>query len=298
MTTADQARMRIIPSSNGVIYPGQTIYFIPYFSNDGPGTADRVTMESTVAPGLKVTEVYGGPCRQTGEATVACEWPSTPPRDRFGWTKISVTLDADHPAGTTVSATLALTAYRDGSASDRAEHTITWQVKHAPTYPGPDSSAFPHPRTLTVRAVPSAESERRRLAQQFVWADFQPTGYYLNPHTDLFVTVTGLPADAPSPELIVGTPALAQPENEHDITPSPQTFPLTSGTTTVRVFYGGLLYLRHTTEPGRTVPDVTVTLGEQALPVPLYRQGITTQAQWAAMLEAATVPLGLVRPIM
>ncbi|MET9324149.1 M60 family metallopeptidase [Streptomyces sp. NPDC003038] len=27
------------------------------------------------------------------------------------------------------------------------------------------------------------------------------------------------------------------------------------------------------------------------MPVPLYRQGMTTQAQWAAMLDASTVPL-------
>jgi hypothetical protein len=287
-------RLRLAGGGGGIVYQGQTVHYMPYLYNDGSSGADRVVLETVCSSGLAVTYVYGQPKETTVTARrVQCTWRKAPPGERVGWTKFSVTLNADQPAGTTVTAAVNATAYRGDAVCDRVQQTLSWDVAASPVHPRPtEESVFPHPREMTVTALPSAGNEQQRLAHNHRWADFHPTGYYLNPRTDLTVTVTGLPADAASRcELLVGTPGLATAEDENRNRPEPTAFPLAAGVTMLRHFYGGLLYVRYTKEPGQDPPDIHVVLGEQALPIPLYRQGTTTAAEWSRMLHAASVPL-------
>ncbi|MGW1178612.1 M60 family metallopeptidase [Kitasatospora sp. NPDC002543] len=288
-----KAQMRIQPNYAGhVIYPGQTLFYVPEFHNDGPGTADSVTLENKVSAGLTITEVYGGPCGRNDSGEVACGWGKTG-KEEFGWTKISVRLDPGHPVDTTVSSTLKLVSRVGGKVSSTATHTYTWAVRAAPVYHQTEKSAYPQPRSLDISALPSAESERGRLAQRSLWADFQPTGFYLNPHEDLTVTVSGLSGTTVEPEIVIGTPDLINPDKDYDddVTPGPFRQKLTEGANRVSNLYGGILYVRYAADPGQEAPAITVTLGEGAEPFPFYRQGITTAAQWRHMLDVSKVPV-------
>ncbi|MFK0297384.1 M60 family metallopeptidase [Streptomyces sp. NPDC090442] len=167
----------------------------------------------------------------------------------------------------------------------------TQETKVIPVYKQGQPGIFPQPRSLTISPLPSAESEAVRVSQRFEWADWQPTGFYLNPQTDLTVNVTGDMGGA-SLELVIGTPSLVVPWNTA-ADRGVMFRRLTRGANTVADYsYGGILSLRYVTgDIDQSAPAVTVALGPAAEPMPFFRAGVTTNAQWQAMLDVSTVPL-------
>lgn len=156
-------------------------------------------------------------------------------------------------------------------------------------------SAFLHPRSIAVSALPVAEDERTRLKQWFSWADFHPTGFYLNPNQTLTVRVSGLNTSGPKPQIVVGTPALVHPEDHTQGMPASlqASKPLNNGDNSVSDPLGGIMYIRYTFKKGQNPPppvNVTIGEGDAAQPFPLFRDGVTTNSQWATMLRVTNVP--------
>ncbi|GIG62626.1 hypothetical protein Lfu02_69980 [Longispora fulva] len=120
--------------------------------------------------------------------------------------------------------------------------------------------------------MPSAETERQRLNRSFQLADFQPTGWSVPASTALTVTVDR-PDGSPVPDLVVGVPGLGGSNAEA------RSYPLRGRTTTITDPAGGALHVR-------TSSNITVTLGESAKPLPLYRLGTTTPEQWRDVLAS------------
>ncbi|KJZ70083.1 hypothetical protein HIM_10523 [Hirsutella minnesotensis 3608] len=194
--------------------------------------------------------------------------------------------------------------------------------RQLPEYHQSDINLFPQPRTLLVSALPDAEGERERLNQQFRWADFQPTGFYLNPAKELKVTVAQVAeaqSDLPSGEhnpgenpqmsrgasddedlglhILVGTPSLVHPEDETKVILEPgqngePSEPLKLGKNTISNPGGGIIYIQYTHTPGQNRPDLNITIddGDAAQPFPFYREGVTSNDQWKTMLAETKVP--------
>ncbi|PHH67354.1 hypothetical protein CDD81_120 [Ophiocordyceps australis] len=156
---------------------------------------------------------------------------------------------------------------------------------------------FSQPRSIELRAMPDAQDEKQRLRHRSMCADFQPTGFYLPPSVGLKIRVSGVDAKGAKLELLVGLqPSVTQ---RHDawidlIATSLQVFGpfedghhFISGASELQ----GIIYLRYTYPAGQDRPRAAnVTLDDSPVPFPFYRQGVTTDQEWMAMLKATRVP--------
>ncbi|KAM4066568.1 peptidase m60, enhancin and enhancin-like domain-containing protein [Hirsutella rhossiliensis] len=160
-----------------------------------------------------------------------------------------------------------------------------------------DLSKFAQPRIMTVSALPSAHSEKERLKVSRYWADFQPTGFYLNPLEPITIEVSGLGGNESIFEILLGTLSLIDP-NDPNTDKSARLLPapwLRDGRQTLKFARGGILYIRYVYKPNereQVPPPVTVTFGDgpAAVPFPFYRPGVTTEAEWLDMLRVTKVP--------
>lgn len=276
----------------------------PEFWNDDTTTIETVILESPdLAPlNLTVTEEYGYcPGTTKGSPKIRCQWDNVAPAF-YSWTKISLALSGKPPSTNEISLPLVLTAYRKDPATGemkvtgRKVHEHKWFVRTAPTYEQTDKSVFPQPRKFNVSALPKTEDERKRLKQWFTWADFHPTGFYLNPNTNATISVSGL-VD-PSAELValVGTPALVNAEFVDEELPSSlrQSEPLRPGNNIIRNPFGGILYIRYASPHWEKLPLVSIELADSPAlqPIPHFKQNQTADSQWIAMLKATKVPYG------
>ncbi|KAM3536811.1 hypothetical protein ARSEF1564_010266 [Beauveria bassiana] len=174
------------------------------------------------------------------------------------------------------------------------ETSVKWTIPT--TYRQADSSIFPQPRAIAVSALPKASDEQARLRQYFLWSDFQCTGFYLNAGLELNVTVSGVNVAGPKPEVLVGTPALLDVEHPSVDMEASLDNPLgllDNGHHALTHQSGGILYIRYVYEHNQTGQGpVTVTLGQgdAAQPFPLFREGVTTDAEWKSLLAQTTVP--------
>lgn len=160
-----------------------------------------------------------------------------------------------------------------------------------PVYRQDQPDKFPQPRTLTLSSQPSATSERDRVRQNMLWTDWQPTGYYLNSHSELTVDVTGNTGDA-TLELVIGTPALVLASDPSRHEPAPIFKRLKPGRNAIYSPRSGMLSIRYVTDSiDKQAPNVTVTLGTNAEPVPFFVEGTTSNTQWRTMLEVSKVPV-------
>ncbi|WP_143174500.1 M60 family metallopeptidase [Streptoalloteichus hindustanus] len=170
--------------------------------------------------------------------------------------------------------------------------TAVPEVHALPRHASSSPTARTH--TLTLPALPSAQSERNRLRMTMQRADFQPTGYYLPPDRPLTVTAHphGLRKGAKL-ELQVSAPGLVQHDNPDGESADVRTYPLREGTTTVTDPKGGVLSVRYVTDKGlfeRVAPRVTIAFDEAAEPLPFYVLGHSDEREWRAMLERTEVP--------
>ncbi|WP_308251456.1 M60 family metallopeptidase [Streptomyces albireticuli] len=291
----EEAKIQFDPGSvPGIIYPGQDALKIwPEFKNKGPDKIDEVRWSASLPDGLVVTNVYGGPCHDSVPTPFVCAWKDVGKGDD-GWMVVTLKVADDLAVGRKVSIPITLTSFVGGRKTSQVRHTYTWDVKQAPTYRQVNPKDFPQPRERKFFALPDAEVERERLAQWSLWADFQSTGFYLNPRTDLTVTASGLSGDPDDSrlELLIGSPALVNPEDEEkeEVPTQLRSKPLTSGANVVSDFYGGVIYVRYSKKSQHELPEITVKIGSEAEPFPFYEQGVTTGVQWKQMLEDSKVP--------
>lgn len=136
------------------------------------------------------------------------------------------------------------------------------------------------PKEQTFSEGPSQSAVAARLVQSN-HNDMLPTGYYLAPGDSFKVKVTQV-AGSTLPQLVVGTPF------RDKIRPVRSYYTLQSGVNALKADeYGGMVYMRYVTDntpSGRA----TVKFMEGLKPVPYYRKGVTTAAQWQAMLDSIT----------
>lgn len=305
---ADSAKASVALKSRqdfAAFYQGQEQPIWPEVWNNGSCKADKLVLESPdLGPWyLSITE-SDCPGTSEGSPKILGEWIDVEP-DFHDWFKITLKLGSFSP-DVQIDIPLTLTSYvkepdtGELTESDRTTFTHRWTTRITPAYKQSDESKFPQPRTITVSALPTAEDERVRLKQDYVWADFEPTGFYLNPNAPLAVRVAGdayLDGAGPKPEILVGTPALVHPVHTNDEMPGQlnqqPSQPLNYGSNTVSSPLGGILYIRYNHAAGQALPPpVTVTFveGDAVKPFPLFRPGITTNDEWKAMLHATEVP--------
>ncbi|KID82144.1 hypothetical protein MGU_10534 [Metarhizium guizhouense ARSEF 977] len=245
----------------------------PEVWNKGPRKADKIVLES---PDLRqwnisITEVYANcPGTKPGSSRIRCEL-NNENKGFYAWSKITLAL------GATSSSRIVLPLIQTSYVKDAGST---------------DTSIFPQPRAITVHAAPVAEQERARLRRQMKWADFQPTGFYLNPETSLTITASGIDTNRLKPEILVGTPALVHPDRRDEQMPAQleASKPLKNGANTISSRLGGIIYIRYVKQAGQSRRPIAVSLGNTAQPFPLFRQGVTTDNQWKAMLRATKVP--------
>ncbi|MEU6423641.1 M60 family metallopeptidase [Streptomyces spiralis] len=130
--------------------------------------------------------------------------------------------------------------------------------------------------TVTVTAIPSAESERLRLATALRGSEFTSTGRYVPPATDLTFNV--LPYDGLVPTLWIGL------WDYYGSVKEPRSYRLKPGANTVNDPHGGPVYL--TLEGNGERAGVKFTSG--ARPMPGLRLGHTSEADYQAQLDRLT----------
>lgn len=160
-------------------------------------------------------------------------------------------------------------------------------VYKAPTYTQENLHKFPHSRLVHVPPRPRADLERERLKQQFEWADFEPTGYYVNANTLIKAEVSAEVNDV-AVDMLIGTQSLVNPDNLDKELPDPTVMTLKLGSNEVCTFQAGIIYLRNNSSLQSR--PVAVILGATALPFPFFRSGLTTDDEWRDMLDTTTIP--------
>ena len=175
----------------------------------------------------------------------------------------------------------------------RVETMVRWE---SVSYRQTNSHKFRQPRTISVAALPDAEGERDRLRQAHLWADFMPTGFYLNPGNAVHVKVNKRsPERGPMLDILVGTPGLIDPLRPEETLPlqlESHPFGKDQDEISVTSKEGGIMYIRYTHGAGEKPPRaIKVTIeGEAAQPFPFFREEITTIEEWEEMLKETTVP--------
>lgn len=177
-----------------------------------------------------------------------------------------------------------------------AARTALWSpavLPRNPSYTQTMPERYPQPRNFTVSALPTDTSERNRLKQNMLWADWQPTGFYITPFTDLTINVSGSTASAKT-ELMVGTTSLVHPWKTEQNEPIPLRYALKEGANDVFSVRGGLIWVRHVTDSiDQKGPDIQVRLGAAAQPIPYFIANSTQQADWQFMLANSAIPYAL-----
>ncbi|KAJ6443019.1 cell wall associated protein [Purpureocillium lavendulum] len=203
-------------------------------------------------------------------------------------------------SGATPAVPIIVTAYTKDSSTGHlrllktVEAALKWdRVSYKQKRP----HAFPQPRTILVAALPDAEGERVRLRQPYLWADFTPSGFYLNPGNAVRVKISTNDATTLTPpEILVGTPGLINRLRPVESSPSQlerHVFERGQDELSVVSEEGGIIYIRHAYRPGEKPPPpaINVTIyGEAAQPFPFFQEGITTNSEWKTMLQRTTVP--------
>ncbi|KAF4509433.1 hypothetical protein G6O67_003608 [Ophiocordyceps sinensis] len=262
-----------------------------------PVKAEKLVLESSVLDPWSLTYVSDY-CAGTskGAPRIRCEWDNVDAGSE-PWVDFGLKY-GDYVANGTTMVYFALTSYAEDADSGEIAQVgatsimIEWQPGSRALLQA-DESKFGQPRTITVSALPDTNVERRRLKQANAWADFQPTGFYLNPRQSLVAKVSGVSGDGPQPEILVGTPALVDPESpDQEVASQLESLGLLgNGNHDVSAEEGGIVYIRYVYAGDTRPPPVTVTLeGAAAQPFPLFRQGVTTDEEWLAMLRETKVP--------
>ncbi|MFI6818504.1 M60 family metallopeptidase [Nonomuraea sp. NPDC050328] len=142
----------------------------------------------------------------------------------------------------------------------------------------PSPAAADARHTVVLRARPSAESERLRLQQALGTTNFTSTGVHLPAGTALTVRVDA--EDGVLPTLHVGAP-----DTHADVVhKNPRAYPLAAGENTVTDPGGGLVYLSLVGDGQKA--KVKFLAGGR--PVPVFRLGESTEAQFQAQLDSLT----------
>lgn len=282
-------------------YPQLSQVIWPDVRNNGAETIDVLVVESPELAqfNVSIAEVYAYcPGTTAGSPRIKCLWEKVPPKF-YGWSKITLQLAANTTTDRKISFPLTLTVLAKnpdtGELTERCKKIVKqeWTIKNAPSYTQTDASAFPHPRSFTVAALPHGLDERERLRQWVPWCDFHPTGFYLNPNEDAVVSVSGSIQPESDLKVLIGTPGLVNAESDSDMIPFDlEPTPLKEGTNVVRNVYGGIIYVQYRTKNWQNAQplDITIHNGTAAQPFPFFQDGVTTRKQWVKMLEATKVP--------
>lgn len=137
------------------------------------------------------------------------------------------------------------------------------------------------------RVLPSTDSDTRVFGRWFGYADFQPTGIFLEPGGYVRYQFSLPPRANVKMQLLVGTPGFNTQGSE---TECPRTHEMPEYPGIVTDPEGGLLWVRVTPDGvGPTVEEVTINFEciANSHRVPVFIQGETSVDQWGQMLEAA-----------
>ncbi|OJJ38809.1 hypothetical protein ASPWEDRAFT_57412 [Aspergillus wentii DTO 134E9] len=252
------------------------------------GKAKKVILETPDLGQWNLSVTARAPnCPETkpGSTKLRCQW------DSYYYTRwTQFTLQLGEYSDSKIDIPITLKTYV-GDTVDTTKGRIQWTVRHPKAYKQTEPDKFPQPRTLVVNALPSAESEKKRLRQWFNWADFQPTGFYLNPNTPLKVLCSSQHKSGPQPQLLIGTPALGDPDSDRESRPNSleELPPLKGGLNIVSSPIGGIIYVRYTSDSDTWPrPDFIHLSGDAAQPIPFFIEGQTTERQWKQMLDLTT----------
>ncbi|PNA91364.1 MULTISPECIES: M60 family metallopeptidase [unclassified Pseudomonas] len=137
------------------------------------------------------------------------------------------------------------------------------------------------------KVLPSTDSDKRIFGRWFGYADFQPTGIFLEPRGHVRYQCSLPPRANVKMQLLVGTPGFNTQGSE---TESPRTYEMREFPGAVTDPEGGLLWVRLVPDGlGPTVEEVTINFEciVDSHRVPVFIQGETSVDQWDQMLEDA-----------
>jgi hypothetical protein len=153
----------------------------------------------------------------------------------------------------------------------------------------------PYPTEIALKQINSAEKERVRLAQGHKKYDRQPTGFYVDSGKSVVVSVEVVTpaADGSSPVLTIGTLGFNVGSRNVGGT-AYEEHALKEGKNTLAAKRSGLIYLSYVTNKSASpVGEVKALFDSEAsqhVRAPRYVHGVTTQAEFEAMLDTFPTP--------
>jgi len=142
---------------------------------------------------------------------------------------------------------------------------------------------FPHSRSLLAQPTVAALTEADFMNWTIPKADYQPTGYFAPAKSEIEVWVWGNSDDL---TLLVGIQGMADRNDPSQQSENMRATRLVRGQNFIRDPLGGVIHIRNLAKLG----SARIVLGYGAIPIPYYKQGITTAAQWREMLYASSSP--------
>lgn len=137
-------------------------------------------------------------------------------------------------------------------------------------------------KTYRIFPLPAASREAERLRQMKLM-DYQPAGLYVKKGEPVSVTVQGLSSSPDRLVIMIGPMNSFEEDKTHN---NPQVIYAAEGRTNFIASRSGLVYFRYT-DSGYNISalsSVGVKFIKGGSPVPFYRDGKTSHADWTAML--------------
>ena len=149
------------------------------------------------------------------------------------------------------------------------------------------TNGFVHSRSLPIYATPTPSDDREFYQSNMLWADHQPTGYWLPSDTSLSIWLEG---DDSATYAHIGLDGLADFSDRTKPSPGRRVTQLKRGENQLPKGEGGLI---HISNNGKST--CRVILGPESVPVPFFRLGPSDSRDWRPMLEnAKQTPIQLV----
>jgi len=153
---------------------------------------------------------------------------------------------------------------------------ISCSKKATPDLPVKETIENDTTLVYVISEKPSGIKEANRLGQWLPSSDFEATGLYLPPKQQIKIHVKNIEGNT-QPKLLVGTYSRYKWQDR------PAEYTLKEGINSITDYTGGLLYLRYVTNDVPSGKAELTFIGGK--PVPVYKLGETTHANWLNMLD-------------
>ncbi|WP_443936783.1 M60 family metallopeptidase [Pedobacter sp. MW01-1-1] len=148
------------------------------------------------------------------------------------------------------------------------------------------SSVLVEPKSISEIVAPATQTYTEGVGSQAVanrlgqanHNEMLVTGYYVAPNDSMYVTVTQISGNR-LPQLALGTPF------RDNVRPVRKYYTLQPGLNKLKADgYGGIMWVKYNSS-ATPAASASISFGMGFNPLPCFRKDITTQAEWATMLD-------------